>query len=139
MNVTILDNGQAALRMLQGFGIAAIIFIQEAVLKSGMTITLEAKKRCPVDTGRLRASIGMWDGSNLRMGASGGPEDAVWVLTNNNLNLDLGTNVDYAWDVETKPAAHITGQMGYMKAGVEASMDKVVKYFELALRKAQIA
>jgi hypothetical protein len=29
--------------------------------------------------------------------------------------------------------------MGYMKAGVEASMDKVVKYFELALRKAQIA
>lgn len=136
--VNVADDGQAAIYMIQAYGLAAVNFVREAVLKSGMTITLESKKRCPVDTGRLRASIGMWDGANLiKENAEARPEDAVWELTDNNLNLRLGTNVWYAWDVETKPAHHITGQVGFMKAGVDASMNRVVEYFKLALKKAE--
>lgn len=60
--------------------------IQKNLRRIGLKIVSEAKKRCPVDTGRLRNSI---------------HSD----LTSDGFGIRVGTNVNYAPDVEfgTKP------------------------------------
>lgn len=60
--------------------------LQEKLLKTGLKIEKEAKIRCPVDTGRLRASI------NTKMV--------------DDFTVRIGTNVEYAQAVEYGTAAH---------------------------------
>lgn len=111
--------------------------IKGAILKSGMEIVREAKKRCPVDTGRLRASIGVWDERLLKDNPEASPSDVVWQFfeREGEMGLDVGTNVDYAFDVETKPARHITGEAYFMQHGAEAATPNIKKHFEFALIK----
>jgi len=62
--------------------------VQQKLLRMGLKIVREAKKRCPVDTGRLRSSI------NTKLDESG-------------YGIKVGSNVDYAPDVEFGTSPHI--------------------------------
>lgn len=126
-----------AMNSLKKAGRVGRFATREAVLKSGMEVTREAKKLCPVETGRLRASIGMWDSNLVKDNPDAGPEDAVWEIYERigEIGINVGTNVDYAWDVETIPALHITGQVHYMEGGAQAAIPAIKKHFETAIRK----
>lgn len=70
---------------------------EEEVVKLGLTALRKAKKRAPVDTGRLRASISLASNSNLIQ--SPGPEakqnDSVDIASDE-YSVKIGTNVFYA-------------------------------------------
>lgn len=64
--------------------------VREALIRTGVDVQNEAKRRCPVDTGRLRSSIvHRIDGSGRVSG------------------ITVGTNVSYAADVEYGTAPHV--------------------------------
>ena len=64
--------------------------VKAALVRTGIDVENEAKRRCPVDTGRLRSSI------VHRIGGGGRLTD-----------ITVGTNVSYAADVEYGTAPHV--------------------------------
>lgn len=66
---------------LKGFQFSATAEIRDAVSKAALKLQRNAKVFCPVDTGRLRASIG------LR-------------FYQNGMTAEVGTNVNYAAAIE---------------------------------------
>ena len=79
--------------------------IKDRLKKQAFKIELSAKKMCPVDTGRLRASLSTnWAGSSMSEGKTGGQaksDDGVKKPTGpKELVYAVGTNVDYAEGVE---------------------------------------
>lgn len=93
--------------------------IGTAFEKSLKMIERNVKMRTPVDTGRLRSSIG---------GASGWR----WVRK---MAASIGTNVKYAFWVEVRPARHPTGEVHYFEKGVKASMTGISRAFERAMQR----
>lgn len=95
-----------------------------AIEASGAKCIEECKRRCPVDTGRLKGSIGE------------ASEDGIWDLniTRNSANLKLGSAVEYAWDVEVVARAHGVGQAHYMEEGSSAAAPFIQNYFEQAFK-----
>ena len=90
--------------------------IDEALAKSIFKVQREIRMRTPVQTGRLRTSIG-------------GNYGFLEIDKSKKIGL-LGTNVNYAWAVEVKPMRHKTGEAGYFSKGVRASEDAIKKFFE---------
>lgn len=81
-NVTIKIISDKTARDLKKYSGSKARMIKGAVQKSALNIANEAKRTAPVKTGRLRSSIKI-----LRRGANG-------------LGIEVGTNVEYAADVE---------------------------------------
>jgi len=76
-------------------------FISSSLTAAGLKFEAEAKIRCPVDTGRLRASIGHG-------------KEGIWNMKKN--QLEIGTNVEYAAVQEFNEAlSHRVGQAHYMR------------------------
>lgn len=64
--------------------------VKRALVRTGIDVENDAKRRCPVDTGRLRSSIvHRIDGAGRVAG------------------ITVGTNVNYAWDVENGTPPHV--------------------------------
>lgn len=74
--------------------------MEEELIKAGLYAVREAKRRAPVDTGRLRASITLADSTGLieRPGTEASSNDAVTAPTE--LGVRIGTNVEYADYIE---------------------------------------
>lgn len=79
--------------------------MQDAVLEAGLFFEREAKENAPVDTGRLRASIGHGPAGIWEEG--GGKGKGYWI--------DVGTNVEYAPYMEFG-FTMATGHVAYIKA-----------------------
>lgn len=70
--------------------------IAEALVRKGLQTVRVAKRNCPVDTGRLRASITVADSEGITQTTSIEPPRA----TGDNVVVRVGTNVEYAEYVE---------------------------------------
>ena len=96
---------------------------EKAMNQSILLIQRNVRTRTPVDTGRLRTSIG---------GAYG------WKRVGQRV-ASIGTNVKYAIYVEdpknTLHQRHSTGQRLYFKEGVKVSMSGITKFFEAAMKR----
>jgi len=99
-----------------------------ALNKSLKLIERNVKLKTPVDTGRLRASIG---GGAFRGGIY--PEKYGWKIGER--IAEIGTRVKYAFWVEVRPARHKVGEVGYFGKGVRASMTGITKFFEQAMQR----
>lgn len=64
--------------------------VRRAIVATGVDVQNEARRRCPVDTGRLRSSVVHRVDSTARM-----------------TDVAVGTNVDYAADVEGGTPPHV--------------------------------
>jgi HK97 gp10 family phage protein len=81
--------------------------IKQALILGGLAVEAEAKRNCPVDTGRLRASISTnWDDSGMssaNVEAPAKPGDGV-SQPNKGFGdiavVRVGTNVEYATFIE---------------------------------------
>jgi len=93
--------------------------IGKAMSKSIGLIQRNVRMKTPVDTGRLRTSIG-------------GTYGWRWIRQR---MAGIGTNVKYALWVEVRKARHPTGTSGYFQKGVKASLTGITKFFELAMRR----
>lgn len=93
--------------------------VGSALGKSIAMVETEAKRRTPVRTGLLQSSIGGEGGYSFVRGLTAG----------------VGTNVKYAWFVETnKKSKHNVGEWGYMEKGAKASESFIVKKMEEAMK-----
>jgi hypothetical protein len=95
--------------------------LNKALEKSLFTIERNVKTRTPVDTGRLRTSIG--DEST--------GEGWRWVKKNIGR---IGTRVEYAYHVEMTQMRHRVGEAHYFLNGVKASVDQINRYFVEAVK-----
>jgi len=98
--------------------------LKKVLEASGAEVVRNCKDRCPVDTGRLKGSIGEVD------------NEGIWELveTSHMLKLKVGTSVEYAYDVEVLPNYHEVGQAHYMEEGANASVPRIQDYFEQGMR-----
>lgn len=88
----------------------------------GATIHRDAVENVPVDTGRLRASLG-WDVEGNR---GGGLEDSVH--TSEKSSVVVGTNVEYAEKIENyKP---------YLRPALDRTKPKLQRIFEKYIKEA---
>ena len=100
--------------------------LERAFEKSLLQIEREVKKRTPVDTGRLRASIGGMEGKVAPVNSEG------WRYVHERA-ASIGTKVKYAIWVGLRNARHKVGMAGYFSKGVEASMEKINSFFKTAM------
>ena len=119
---------QETITRLMSYAADVSIILQKVIEASGAKVIEETKRRCPVDTNRLRSSIGHPT-----------DPDGIWQLNivRHVLNLNVGTSVEYAWDVETIPRHHAVGQAHFMEEGATASISYIQNYFEQGLREAE--
>ena len=118
LNVTGLDS------LIRGFGQAPSVLSEEtykALDASLDMIQAEAQRRTPVDTGRLKASIGNQSRGGWR-----------WIR---GLTASLGTYVYYALWVELRNTRHAIGQSHYMEDGAKAAIPQIIRFFEQAMER----
>lgn len=105
--------------------------INTALDQSLLLIERNVKLRTPVDTGRLRASIG---------GAGGKVPPAMepgWRWIKQKV-ASIGTRVKYAFWVEVRPARHIVGMTGYFSKGVQSSIGGINQFFTKAMQRVSL-
>ena len=91
--------------------------VARALEAIGLTAESYAKKDCPVDTGRLRNSISH---------AVKVDEHAAYI----------GSNVEYAKYVETKPMKHTTGKAHFLRDAASTHGDEYKRIAEAQMRNA---
>lgn len=143
----------------QGLGVSGLLELNEefddlenalteeivtALMRGGMIIEADAKRRCPTDTGRLKASI--WNDVEridtttfrLSVGASGETKTTVGIkreknwLGKSHAKYGVGTNVEYAKFVEfgtSKMAAR-----PFLRPAVDAKAKDVVDEIRGSIR-----
>ena len=89
--------------------------VARALEAIGLTAERYAKADCPVDTGRLRNSISH---------AVREEEHAAYI----------GTNVEYAKYVETKPMKHVTGKAHFLRDAAANHSDEYKRIVEKNLK-----
>lgn len=100
--------------------------LERAFEKSLLQIEREVKKRTPVDSGRLRGSIGGIEGKMAPSNSEG------WRYVHER-TASIGTRVKYAFWVEVRNVRHKVGEVGFFSKGVAASMDKINEFFKTAM------
>lgn len=116
MEVSIkIENLDEVQRFLKSRPVAIKNELNRAVKKTVVLIEREAKKRTPVDTGRLRTSI---------RSKTSGDKGEVY------------TNVKYAVVVhENLRARHRTGEAKYLERAFKQSIPKIKSFFESGFKK----
>jgi HK97 gp10 family phage protein len=121
----------------------AIERAQKGLIAVGFQIERDAKQMCPVDSGRLRASISTnWTGSGMERGRTdaftsgneyqkqmesvdasqdgiGNPEKKG----NDNFTVVIGTNVAYAWFIEF--GTSMMGNTPFLRAAFEKNYKNI--------------
>ena len=108
------------------------------VIQSGMIVEASAKDNCPVDTGRLRASITTnWSGSNMARAVITKPaketetDDAVGEPSSSDPSMPVvvvGTNVKYAPDVEyLTERKHNVGRAPFLYPAFAENQDRILE------------
>ncbi|WP_319758156.1 HK97-gp10 family putative phage morphogenesis protein [uncultured Sphaerochaeta sp.] len=98
-----------------------------ALVEAAVVVQGECIARCPVDTGRLRGSIGYITGSGLRAGGDGTLQGSPAAG-----EAVVGTNVEYAAHVEY--GTRFTEAQAFMRTGFDASRKEVDGIFKRRLR-----
>ena len=93
--------------------------IKDALIKSLLQIVRETKPLTPVDTGRLRASIG-------EQGAEG-------IFKVEKMKGTVGTTVKYAISVEEGFYKHRIGQRKFLETGAKKSINTIKGFFKDAM------
>ena len=93
--------------------------LKNAFEKSLYQIIRETKPITPIDTGRLRSSIGEQGGKGI--------------FEIKKTLAVVGTNVNYAVDVHEGFQRHKTGQREFLKVGVEKAMSKIKEFSKEAI------
>lgn len=117
-----------AIARLEFAGAIVDDILHKCLEASGAKVVYFCKEKCPVDTGRLKGSIG-----------EGSDPYGIWQLdTNGHLfRLSVGTSVEYAWDVETIPRNHVVGQAHFMEEGANMAILNIQDIFAQGLREAE--
>ena len=105
------------------------IELSKAIKMSVFQIERETKPITPVDTGRLRSSIG---GGSFR----GGSYPSGYGIKFGNLYGIIGSNVKYAEDVHESYARHMVGQTKFLETGAKRSSPEIERFFKSALDRA---
>ena len=117
-----------------------------AMKRGGFMIEADAKRNCPVDTGRLRASITTnWTSSGMARGRISSPSrktkanDAVGQPgSGETFSVVVGSNVEYAKHVEfgfqkgKRPRG--VGQMPWLYPAYQKNYNKILSMIKAALR-----
>lgn len=74
--------------------------VPQAVRKASLFVMAGVKSDMPVDTGRARASWGVWKPGDMANQAEAykrgaGPDDAIWEVEDDGLTITQGSNVEY--------------------------------------------
>lgn len=69
--------------------------VRQGVRAESLRAMRNIKIAMPVDTGRARAGWGVFTPSDLRGGATGGGDDAVWEEEDDGLTIEQGTTIVY--------------------------------------------
>ena len=112
---------EGAVANIRALAIASPMAVQKGTLRVAMKIERQAKANVPVDTGRLRASLSTnWTGSGKSRGDVDGKAQADDGVGQPQPRPDtfsavIGSNVEYAPDVEfNETAHHNVGQAHYL-------------------------
>lgn len=115
------------------------------VIQSGMIVEADAKHNCPVDTGRLRASITTnWTGSGLGRAVvtapvkNTEPDDSVGEPSSDDPVLTtvvVGSNVSYAPEVEyLTERHHKTGRAPYLYPAFADNQNRIIDKITAAVQ-----
>lgn len=109
-NVKITDNSEAFIDEARRKALTAVTEAAEFVVS-------EAKRNCPVDTGRLRDSIEYSSGTEFETAAA-----------------NIGSDVEYAVDVELKSIAHRNGKAHFLRDAIQDNRNKIHNIIEAAMK-----
>jgi hypothetical protein len=139
MTTVIFPNDEIRKMLMEKLKPAAMEAIRNTVAEAGLHAVARAKYYCPVDTGRLRASIVMnYSGSGMTAVGLFVPKkkdkdrakaDRVTTILEPTAGADevkgvIGTNVEYAPWIETGTKRGIQG-IGFLGQGVREGNEKV--------------
>ena len=89
--------------------------LKQALTMSGLVVETKAKELCPVDTGRLRASItSKVEGSSAFVGT----------------NVDYAPYVEYQAGLDNPKPGKETGQMPFLRPALFLSKGKIAEIFK---------
>lgn len=110
--------------------------VRNIALKAiGETAEGYAKDNCPVDTGRLRNSITYATSSDHSSGTSPAKaEDYETKSTPQGTTLCVGTNVEYASEVEFGNRPHKVGRAHFLRDSIADHGEEFEKILEAALK-----
>ena len=115
--------------LMNNFREFPVIFIKnvnDSIKQSIFKVERETKPRTPVDTGRLRASIGGG-------GYTGGSYPSGVGREFRNLYGSIGTDVKYA--IYVHEGTYRMKGRPFLKEGVEISLPEIQRYFEMGITK----
>ena len=101
------------------------IGIQKAI----MDIQMETRPITPLDTGRLRASIG---GGTYKGGSYSEGSGTKF----SNLYGEIGSNVEYAYLVHEKNIRHVHGDWKFLERGAALAQPGIMRDFKLLIKQA---
>ena len=105
----------------------------------GASLEKWAKENCPVDTGRLRNSItfATFENSGFSMNYTDDKGKAysqnVGKVSKEN-EVYVGTNVEYAPEVEERSITHRVGQAHFLRDSIATHQDDIMELLEKALK-----
>jgi HK97 gp10 family phage protein len=114
---------------------------EKILIKGGYMIQEDAQNLCPVDTGRLKASISTnWSNSGMGTAPVSSPAESGDGVSrpesnNNEFVVDVGTNVEYASRVEFGSGGRdkYRGQP-YLRPAYEKNISKIQALFDKLIK-----
>ena len=110
--------------------------MQNALNAIGLEAERYAKEHCPVDTGRLRNSI-TYATQNYHSSGDGEPATAddmrLYGIPDKH-EVVVGTNVEYAPDVEYRDIAHRTGKAHFLRDSMDKQKNTFKQIIDAAMK-----
>lgn len=95
MNITVTDDFDDEVTWARRLDDLTEGRVRQGVRAESLRAMRNIKLAMPVDTGRARAGWGVYTPSDLRGGAEGGADDAVWEESDEGFTIEQGTTIVY--------------------------------------------